>query len=180
MKVNEGIAGHLRGLLNGEKFLGKFTQHFGSIFDALGNPPFLILSANAASPKEISHFQRRGCNAADNSCRGQAFHLQLFRKHPQILDFPRYVGSLASAAITRAVFLPDSKFPSDTTARAPPDQLRLHSPTPENRSLISSIQEADYSRKNEACVTAIALLREPVPRSAFGLQRNARAQVYPQ
>ncbi|PYI78482.1 MAG: hypothetical protein DMF04_03120 [Verrucomicrobia bacterium] len=69
---------------------------------------------------------------------------------------------------------------SDTTARAPPGRLCLHSAARKNRSLISSIQEPDYSRKNEACVTAIALLRERVPRSPFGLQRNARAQVYPQ
>jgi len=34
--------------------------------------------------------------------------------------------------------------------------------------------------KNDACVVAIALLRERVPQSAFGWQTGARTQVYPQ
>ncbi|PYL90064.1 MAG: hypothetical protein DMF16_05530 [Verrucomicrobia bacterium] len=34
--------------------------------------------------------------------------------------------------------------------------------------------------QNRNCIARVALLRERVPRSAFGLQRGARAQVYPQ
>ena len=34
--------------------------------------------------------------------------------------------------------------------------------------------------KNDACVAANPLLRERVPQSAFGWQRGARTQVYPQ
>jgi hypothetical protein len=34
--------------------------------------------------------------------------------------------------------------------------------------------------QNRNCIARVALLRERVPRSAFGLQRDARTQVYPQ
>jgi hypothetical protein len=40
--------------------------------------------------------------------------------------------------------------------------------------------DQNYSRKNDACFSPFALLREPVPQSAFGWQRGARTQVYPQ
>jgi hypothetical protein len=34
--------------------------------------------------------------------------------------------------------------------------------------------------QNRNCIVRVSLLRERVPRSAFGLQRSARTQVYPQ
>jgi hypothetical protein len=34
--------------------------------------------------------------------------------------------------------------------------------------------------QNRNCIARVALLRERVPRSAFGLQSSARTQVYPQ
>jgi hypothetical protein len=37
-----------------------------------------------------------------------------------------------------------------------------------------------FFSQNRNCIVRVALLRERVPRSAFGLQRSARTQAYPQ